>query len=89
MKYIMFEKKLPDDMVQIVPVIFPEALVHSDVAEVMRRLKGIRGLEPVAAGSINMLAQTCYGKSETLQLNARSQDAETINFVDYLPVRTI
>jgi hypothetical protein len=85
MKYVFIEVSMDDGMVQMLPVIFPNSLVHEDVSKAICRL--VRGAKPVSAGFINMRADATYDKSETLQLSSREEDAAVINFIDYMQMR--
>jgi hypothetical protein len=76
MKYIIF-KQINEEM----PVIFPSALKHSDVAEAME--KATYGARPVSAGFImtnySRGILKCYGDSMTLNLPAREIDTNIVN----------
>lgn len=87
-KYIMFENTI-GDLKLLFPVIFPDKMVHSEVAAVLRHCqpgwhKG--GVIPVSAGSIGILEveNSCYGESETLKLKSLGKkDADIINNFNY------
>ena len=85
MKYIMFEVKV-GNLTQKVPIIFPNNLVHADVAKRMKhcliRDHNMDGVEVVAAGDAHVEAR-CSGRSETLKLESQLEDSFTINFIDY------
>lgn len=56
MKYVMFQGEMKGGMKQKIPIIFPDFMVHADVAEYMTYLleqkHGYQNLRPVSAGSI-------------------------------------
>ena len=82
MKYIML--KLSDE--RLVPVIFPNSLIHSEMANaVQSMLLQVHELtcEPVSAGDIQFSDVFCSGKSSTLKLDSRPSDAELIEGYDY------
>lgn len=82
MKYIML-RTVHDDIVRDVPIIFPNALVHGDVAAVIRHIVSMQHATPIAAGEINLVVESTHGSSETLSLEARDEDARTITLYDY------
>lgn len=81
MKYVMFRVKGPGGNDRLIPVVFPNALVHRDVAEALYPV--IKGL-PVSAGECVVLVDSTHGKSDTLSLNANEDDASVITGHDYL-----
>jgi hypothetical protein len=83
MKYVMLKRRLGADMHQLIPIIFPNALVHSDVAEALAAALPVP-VEIVSAGSVILNDAVCGGNSESLGLSAEPGDAEIINFNDYL-----
>lgn len=86
MKYVMFEHDL-EGVTQKIPIIFPDRLVHADVAERMRHLlRRVHKIDakPVSAGFVNLGLISCYGESETLGLSARNEDGAIIETMDYL-----
>lgn len=87
MKYIILrlDGKIPRE----VPVIFPDLLVHADVARATTAMikedssnMNITDVRVVSAGFCNT-AVDCYGKSETLNIASRDIDNTVINTVDY------
>jgi len=74
MKYIVLRKvsKMGDsEMIREYPIVFPDALVHADVAAALAlHLPQLKGAMPCAAGSLSSMhvgeAGACHGKSETL-----------------------
>lgn len=81
MKYIILYDEIRD---QHIPLIFPDMLVHADVAKSITRALP-NPTYPVAAGeiSVGILGYECHGFSETLKLQSRPQDASIINSMDY------
>lgn len=74
MKYIVLEVQHPDRGRIEVPVVFPEVLIHKQVAMALRHCDDMRSAKPVAAGflsSFGMADVACYGRSESLDLNSR------------------
>jgi len=80
MKYIMFEKSVPGG-VQRIPIIFPDQLVHVDVAEAIQNIIG-KG-RPVSAGSLAVHVFSVSGESTTLGLKHNPEDMGTICLWDY------
>lgn len=86
MKYVMFEVN-GEGGKRKVPIIFPDSLVHSMMAEQFERVlrytfKGCMA-KPVSAGMVSLTGQ-CHGESETLKLKADKADSSIINAYDYL-----
>lgn len=85
MKYIVLETE--QDNPQKVPLIFPDFLVHSEMArhlrEAIRRHLGVES-KAVSAGNIVFEDVVTTGKSETLKLTSRDEDAKMIAMYDYL-----
>ncbi|HAF2130143.1 TPA: hypothetical protein G9F27_004414 [Salmonella enterica] len=86
MKYIILrlEGKIPRE----VPVIFPNLLVHADVASAITNMiqadtdTSITGIRVVSAGFCDT-AVGCHGRSESLNITSRDIDDAVINTVDY------
>lgn len=86
-KYIMFQHVI-DDVPQLIPIIFPNNLVHALVAATMVACFDAHGLKdvlPVSAGEITIFGTEIEtsGESKTLRLKARSEDAAVIHNYDY------
>ena len=84
-KYIMFEVDASLGR-QLIPVIFPGELVHSDVRDRMESLLYQLGgpVTTVSAGFIPVMqVLSTEGMSETLHLKAKSDDADVINCYSY------
>lgn len=94
MKYIVLRTthKLPSgDMVREYPIVFPDALIHADVAAALAlHLPQLKGAMPCAAGSLSSMevgaVGACHGKSETLgNLKSRGKQDDTLMMCwDYL-----
>lgn len=91
LKYVMFirTETRRDGTVkkQHLPVIFADAIMHSDMAERMREQGWNEGMHdrnadieivPVSAGFIGLPNMNCFGKSESLELSHRAIDTEII-----------
>jgi len=82
-KYVVITNKLAD-----YPIIFPDKLVHIEVATVCRLIvPTIDKIEPmpVSAGDIGYLeVEGIGGWSSTLQMNSRPIDERLINTYPYL-----
>ena len=85
-KYVMFKNKI-GDLEVLFPVIFPDKMVHSDVAKGLRSfMPGWRskGVEPVSAGKIEHLEiRGLGGDSETLGLSSEQGDKDVIENYSY------
>lgn len=81
-KYIMF-RVTNGSIERMVPVIFPDFLVHEDVSRGIRASCG-RNMTPVSAGSIEGLdIHAVTGNSETLKLECHAADKTIINHSPY------
>lgn len=81
-KYIMFERKI-GDTTTLFPVIFPDKLVHEDVATGLRATAAVPG-KPVSAGTIDHVeVHNLGGQSETLGLASNPTDARIIQNYAY------
>ena len=87
MKYVMITRTT-GSVTQLIPVIFPETLIHSDVGETMMALVKQQfktgEFEIVSAGACTLHGATCYGKSETLKLASDPSDSARIRMIDYM-----
>lgn len=84
LKYIMFIKESDNGMKTAYPVIFPNHLVHDEVAEAL--LTGpLQGYEPRSAGEVSSLGMGDHvgGRSTTLNLKPHPDDRNIINMQDY------
>lgn len=87
-KYIIFENTMEAGGTKFLfPVIFPDKMVHSEVAAALRRCqpgwhKG--GVVAVSAGMIeHVTVDGLHGSSETLKLDAKEGDAGVIDSYSY------
>lgn len=81
MKYIMLKTKAG----QKIPIIFPEHMVHSEVASAITRSGQIPNVIGVdSAGYCKLDGVHCFGESSTLDLNHKMTDASIIQTYDYL-----
>lgn len=82
-KYIVFGAGLME-----IPVIFPDRLVHVDVAKaIVRALPRVRvvACKVVSAGMLEFPSLECHGRSETLGIDSRGEeDSRLILMYDYL-----
>ena len=90
MKYVMFECKSEGHPTLHVPVIFPEVLVHKDVAEMIEHVKVQQDgpcsrwwqwPKAVSAGFISEDG-VVYGESESLKLKSHKDDMHIIKSFD-------
>ena len=87
-KYIMFKHRGRE-----FPVIFPDLMVHSIMADTMKQyyIMEARAMGnpdwvapvPVSAGEVQMVVAGCSGRSETLKLDSRPFDASAITMFPY------
>ena len=90
MKYIMFEHKVKDTATTMIPVIFPNTLIHKDVAEAItefHKKKYNADIKAVSAGEYNAQTGFAFGKSESLGLSSGKDDTQVINIIDYFPFK--
>lgn len=78
MKYIMFERQG-----QLVPVIFPDFINHREVANALTGHLTLSRAKPVSAGTCEVYCTSTSGASSTLEVEAKTLDAQTINVYDY------
>lgn len=82
MKYIMFKQE-QGDLSKLIPVIFPNDLVHADVAKALQQ-SVLKGHSIVSAGSISPLNLEAEGRSETLGVESNPiVDSHVIKMNDY------
>lgn len=83
MKYIMFVRDMGNGMRVAYPIIFPDMLVHADVAKMMHR-GDLRDAVIDSAGFISPMGMLCHGRSESLNLDSQSKrDTDIIRMCDY------
>lgn len=91
MKYIVLQVSMFSDMTVEIPIVFPENLVHSVVAEgfigVLQKHYPEKVIRPIAAGFVTSTVfggQHCYGESETLKMSSRGgEDDRLLMMADY------
>lgn len=86
-KYVTVYNKIGDTGV-LLPVIFPDKLVHSQVYSRIRTVMpgwlGNGGVKPFSAGTIEHIQVVGLGgNSETLSIGSRPDDKETIEQFSY------
>lgn len=86
MKYVMI--KCSKGILDVrVPVIFPDLMMHADVARYMeallRRENNFDSAKPVSAGFYDPMDGAVSGKSESLDLKSDPQDEQTIFTYQY------
>jgi hypothetical protein len=81
MKYIMFSITIGSIQFKV-PIIFPNNLVHSEIAQAMlpvfQRHFGECSPVVISAGDYDPIDSVCYGKSETLKVSASPDDGKII-----------
>lgn len=87
MKYIVLKTQLAG-VEQKVPIIFPNFLVHKDVARyitgmLIREHKRDKEITVASAGEVSMVHLSCFGKSETTKAESDPDDADLIEFFEY------
>lgn len=92
MKYVMFELDTGDGLKRNIPIIFPNSLVHADVAEAIKHMRvGTQRnwdcpfveAKVVSAGELSIASSTTSGGSETLGVESRLEDSTIITMHDY------
>lgn len=83
MKYIMFKKDIGTKSTHYVPVIFPDFLVHADVAAAMKHEPQLRFYKVHSAGFLSPLDLVPCGESESLGVKSDPEDRERIQYNDY------
>lgn len=88
MKYVILKSVLAGQE-QKIPIIFPNFLVHSDVAKYIAGNLIRQHGRPVditvsSAGFINLGDVACHGESETCKVKSDPLDADVIQMHDYL-----
>lgn len=88
-KYVMFKDKHGREF----PVVFPGDLIHEEMASAVQHAfrsselkEGLRDWAcpvPISAGFCQIVATSAHGKSETLNMDSRPQDRQTINVYSY------
>lgn len=83
MKYIML-KIVESEFTRLVPVIFPNSIVHADMARAVQSIPGMELAVVESAGECRVKDAFCSGASDTLQVKSHGQDDSiVINGMDY------
>ena len=84
MKYIMLQIKT-GGVSQRIPVLFPDALVHAEVAEaLLKHIPTLKKAKTINAGTVKVHASVDEAsESTTLELKAGSDDSMIINTHDF------
>ena len=85
MKYVVMEARKGNLRYKF-PVMFPNHLVHANVAKAIARVlrdDGWQDPKPRSAGEYNPITCECHGNSETLKLEAHIDDSGLIANCDY------
>lgn len=88
-KYIMLEVEMGEHTSKMVPIIFPDFMIHQDLAKSIQKiLKQTHKMESkvFSAGDISYVGSDCLvctGRSETLEINANTEDTGTIRMYEY------
>lgn len=86
MKYIFIAIKDPDDdSVRELPFIFPNACVHSDMFNLLKKSPDFENCEVtcVSAGFYTPGNRQCSGRSDSLDIDSRPTDMLAIMGIDY------
>lgn len=85
--YVMLEVSREDGLVQKIPIVFPQLLVHKDVAEAIVKVLEKDGIKAKvsSAGALRMDEVTVYpdSKSSTLGVDCNPRDEDTIVLYPY------
>lgn len=86
--YIVLEVKsieLPDAPPTELPIIYPDRLVHADVAKAIMGCESLKGFDvkPISAGSVLIHCDATHGSSTTLDLKSGITDTALINNFPY------
>jgi hypothetical protein len=85
-KYVMIETTFKGGMKILFPVIFPDKMIHSEVAAVAKIVAPMGGntSRVVSAGKIEHIeVHGLGGDSETLKLSSKEEDATVIERYSY------
>jgi hypothetical protein len=87
MKYIMFTQTIGEGTVRQVPILFPNSLTHSLVAEALLQSPELVGAAVTSAGEFSSMSLSdveLHGKSDSLKLESLSTDSAVLPMNDYL-----
>lgn len=85
MKYIVLQSKT-NGITRELPIIFPDLMVHANVAQALLALPEMKGFKAVSAGALSCmdLRPKCHGDSFSLKLKSREEvDNALIYMMDY------
>lgn len=83
MKYVMFVRTLNAGQKVAYPIIFPDLLIHADVAKFMHR-GDLRDAVIDSAGFVNPFTLECFGKSESLGIESKPErDTQVVKMMNY------
>lgn len=85
-KYVMMEATYGKSAV-LFPVIFPDKMVHLEMATVLKLMSPLDGHKPrvVSAGEVTgLIVNATVGRSVTLQVDSREEDAGIIESYPYI-----
>lgn len=85
MKYVMLSVEVAG-ITKMVPIIFPDFMIHEDVAKAVRSIltethKFTPKIE--SAGDIDLGVCECSGRSETLKIESHPRDSVTVSQYTY------
>lgn len=86
-KYIMLEVEMGEHTSKMIPIIFPDFMIHQDlVKSVQKILKQTHKMESkvFSAGDIQFEDPICEGGGKTLKIDSDDDDEKIINTYDYL-----
>lgn len=76
--YIVLSIPMGENLVREVPIMYPDFLVHEDVANAIKAVPGMENSTVVSAGSADLGVMSCSGRSTTLNLESRGRDDEVL-----------
>ena len=78
MKFVTFRKPIAEGSTAYWTrfVIFPEEMIHSDIANVMKLSKSLQGFKVFSAGFVNLHLGNfiCHGQSESMMIKPTKED---------------
>jgi hypothetical protein len=91
MKYVVIEVIMRSGVEMEIPIIFPDLLVHSEVADMLQLKLSQQfkdaDIKPISAGFLSSLSidsGCCHGESESLGLKSRGmKDSALVTGCDY------
>lgn len=84
MKYIVLKVKIDATLSVELPVVFPNILVHANVAKALQALPELKGASVVGAGEYTHTEGACSGESTSLGIKSRGDvDELLLTMSDY------